>query len=157
MGMDKQTAGTIQQGLDLFGDFADLVNDSDNSTPYAAEAEANARLTEQDALSTAWDQQQAAGKNASEYRATAEKDRSSQHANWGKSNLAMSGSKQLIDRSSRVRDRQAEDDILFQGDQDVRLTLNKGRRQGNMLRINNNASANGTTLSLGSKLYKYGG
>ena len=157
MGIDAQTVGALQQGIDMVGDFMSLADNTDYQTPYAAEAEASARLAEQDAKEAAWDQRQAAKEEAAEFRETAENDRSGRRANWGKSNLAMSGSRQLIDRSDRLKDRQEEDDILFKGDQDVRSTLNQGHHQGNMLRINNDVARTGTTLSLGSKLYRYGG
>lgn len=157
MGMDAQTVGSLQQGVDLIGDLVNMTDDIDTDNPYAAEAEAKARLAEQDASESARDRQRAARRAAADHRETAEHERAGKHANWGKSNLAMSGSKQLIDRSDRLEDRQEEDDILFSGDQDARSTLNRGRHQSNMLRINNDVSRDGTTLSMGSKLYRYGG
>jgi hypothetical protein len=155
--MDAQTMGTLQQGIDLVGDFVSLANEPGNDNPYGPEAEAGARLAEQDAREEAWDRKQAARDEAADYRESAEKDRSGRRAEWGRSNLALSGSRQLVDRADRLKDRQEEDDILFQGDQDVRSALDRGRRRADMLRINNNADRTGTTLSLGSKLYRYGG
>ncbi len=159
MGMDQQTAASLQKGVGLANDFMDLVNGSaDSGQPdYSAQAEANAMLVKQDTAESAYDQKQAAKKEAAIYRETAEQKRAGSHTNWGKSNLAMSGSKQLIRQSERLKDTQAEDDLLFQGDQQVQSTLNQGRHKGNLLRINGEATANNTTLSLGSKLYKYGG
>lgn len=156
MGMDQQTAASLQKGIGLANDLMGMMNSSDDSgqPDYSSQAEASARLAEQDAAESAYDQKQAAKKQAATYRETAEQKRAGNHANWGKSNLAMSGSKQLTRQGERLKDTQTEDDLLFQGDQEVQSTLNQGRHKGNLLRINGGASANGTTLSLGSKLYK---
>lgn len=157
MGMDQQGIGALKQGMHMAGQLVDLVNGSDADDTAADLARANAGLAEQDARASAHDQQQAARQQAAAFREKAEQERAGQHAEWGASNLAMSGSKRLVHDSARLKDNQAEQDILFQGDQAARDTLNQGRNRANLLRINGGASADGSTLALGSKLYKYGG
>lgn len=160
MGMDQQGAAALKQGLNLTRDFMDLVNDgggSSGGSDGSDMAEAQARLTEQDALGEAANQRRQARQAAADYRDKAEHRRAANHASWGASGLAMSGSKQIINQSERLKDGQEEDDILFQGDQDAQGALNQGRNRANLTRIGNGASANRSTLSLGSKLYKYGG
>jgi len=158
MGMDQQGAAALKQGLNLTRDFMGLVNNgSDTGSDGSDLAEAQARLTEQDAMGEAHDRRRQAKEAAADYRDTAEHRRAADHASWGASGLAMSGSKQIINQSQRLKDGQAEDDILFRGDQDAQSTLNQARNRANLTRIGNGSSANRSTLSLGSKLYKYGG
>jgi len=157
MGMDQQGASALKQGLKLTRDFIDLANSGNETGEGADLAEAQARLTEQDAMGEAFDRQREARQAAADHRDKAEHRRAADHAAWGASGLAMSGSKQLINQSERIKDGQEEDDILFRGDQDAQGVLNQARNRANLTRIGNDASANRSTLSLGSKLYKYGG
>ncbi|WP_419785983.1 hypothetical protein [Pseudodesulfovibrio sp.] len=157
MGMDSGGAAALQQGLDMTKDFLEKTRQRNTESDQKNLAEAHAALSEQGAMGEAYAQQREAKKAAADYREQAEKKRASAHANWGSSGLAMSGSKQFIRQSGRMQDQQVEDDILFQGDRDAQSTLKQARSRANLTRINNGASANRSTLALGSKLYKYGG
>lgn len=138
--MDKQF-GLIQ---DIAGDIT-----QNQSNP----ADDQAKMMETEARSNAWNVQQGAKKDAGELRAKREMGRAHSTAGWGGSNLAMSGSKKLIRNSQRLKDRQAEEDVLFQGQADADAILADGRQKGNMLRINSGSSPNRSTLSMGSKIY----
>ncbi|MDD3311302.1 hypothetical protein [Pseudodesulfovibrio sp.] len=157
MGMDQQGAAALKQGLNLTRDFMDMVNDGSGGSDGSDLAEAQAGLTEQDALGEAAARRRQAQEAAADYRDKAEHRRAANHASWGASGLAMSGSKRIINQSERLKDGQEEDDILFRGDREAQGALNQGRNRANLTRIGNGASANRSTLSLGSKLYKYGG
>lgn len=154
MGIDQQTAGILQQGVDLAGDIMGLANrPMDGSSAMAWEADARARLAETDAKGDALDVQRKTKKEARAIRAEGERMRSKRNASWGGSNLAMSGSRKLVADGSRIKDRQAEDDMLFEGQMDANRILNEGRHRGNLFRINGEGAPERSTLSLGSKIY----
>ena len=157
MGMDEQTGTLLEKGVELAQGFMEQDAGNDARDDAARLAEARAGLTEQDAAADASLAKSRAKREAAEYRDQAERERAGTHAAWGTSNLAMSGSKALVRDGAKTKDRQAEEDLLFEGDQEARRLLNQGRNKANLLRIDGGGSANRSTLALGSKLYQYGG
>lgn len=155
MGMDQATVGVLQQGIGLVGDFMNLANSGteNGSSAYANEANEQGRMVEIDARGNALNAQSQAKKDASTVRSTQEGLRAKRSAEWGRSNLAMSGSKQLVEESNRTKDLQAEDDTLFQGQTEADEIMNEGRHKANMLRINGGSTPVRSTLSLGSIIY----
>lgn len=158
MGMDQQTIGNMQQGFTMINDFVGLNSGLGGYSTNPADAinEEQAKTRELDAKGEAARQQRHAELQAGETRDVLEQGRAKANTNWGQSGLAMSGSKALMRDAQRTQDRQAEDDVLFEGEMANRETLNKGKRSANMLRINAGLSPSKSTLSLGSSIYKYG-
>jgi hypothetical protein len=157
MGIDQQTAGTFRHGTELAENLFALLA----GTPAApgrspAEAEESARLRELEARRQAHGIVDRADSDAATHREEREARRASANAAWGASGLAMSGSKALLRETARIRDEQDEEDLRAQGEEAARDTLDQGRAAGNMTRINGSAAPLGSTLSLGSKIYKYG-
>lgn len=157
MGMDQQVSSMMDQGLTLFEDIAGFTSGQDKRPVQNPEAEARAGLMETDARGEARDALRRGRQAASDLRDDRERERAGQTARWGRSGLAMSGSKRLVRDASRTRDRQAEEELLDQGETESREALNRGRHKANLFRIDHGASPRRTTLSLGSNIYKYGG
>ena len=111
------------------------------------------RMLEIDARGNALDIQRQTERDAKNVRSTQEGARAKRNTGWGKSNLAMSGSKKLVKESSRIKDHQTEEDILFEGQMDADEMLSEGRHKANMLRISGGATPVRSTLSLGSRIY----
>jgi hypothetical protein len=143
----------LQQGQSLFNDVKDYLGDRQADKAAADNAEGRAALIETDAAGAAHDQRRRAAKDAAELREERERSRSRGNAGWGGSGLAMSGSKALIRDANRLKDRQDEEDVLFEGEMNAKSGLRSARNQANMLRINEGASPVRSTLSLGSKIY----
>lgn len=158
MGMDQQSIGFLQEGINLAGDVMGMVNATSgrSSDDGSAMVEERARMMELDARSGAHSAQQRARLRSEDLRDQREAERGRQQTRWGQSNLAMSGSKALVREGRQVEDRQDEDDERFQGDMEAEEALRQGRRQANLFRIGNGVSPSRSTLSLGSTIYKYG-
>ena len=154
MGMDQKSIGMLQQGLGFVENFVSQVNGT-NEQGGMLETAANEQggMLEIDAKGKALDAQGRARKNAKDVRSQQEGIRARRNTGWGKSNLAMSGSKKLVRDGGRIKDHQAEEDILFEGQVDADEILNDGRHRANMLRIDGGATPMRSTLSLGSKIY----
>ncbi|WP_338668555.1 hypothetical protein [Pseudodesulfovibrio methanolicus] len=138
----------LEQGISLFDGFTDYLGGHKDD-----QADTRAGLIETDAAGAAHETRRRAEKDAGELREDRERSRSRETARWGGSNLAMSGSKALIRDADRLKDRQAEEDVLFEGEMNARSGLRSARNQANMLRIGEKASPARSILSLGSKIY----
>lgn len=150
---NSASSAMLQQGLDLFDDVKSRLENRNSSTAAADAAEGQAKLIETDAAGEAHDIRRKAVQDASALREEREQARGASHADWGGSGLAMSGSKALIRDADRLKDRQDEEDVLFEGEQTAQSRLRAARNQANMLRINGGGTADRSTLSLGSKIY----
>lgn len=155
MGMDQEAAGMLRQGTRLADSFYDLLAGHAGGLD-ASVAEENARMREFEAGKQAADILAEADDTADALRDEREAARAAEHATWGASGLEMSGSKQLLRETARISDDQDEEDIRAKGERQARNALDQGRATGNMTRINGSATPIGSTLSLGSKIYKYG-
>lgn len=158
MGMDTQTVGTLQQGLTLAGDVMGMLGSSNAgvSTGVDGTTEEMARMTELDSREKAEAAKRRARDEARDIRATLEQGRANSTTQWGRSNLAMSGSKTLVRDGLRSAGRQKEEDALFDGQMEADEEMGKGMRNANLFRINNGISPSRSTLSQGSTIYKYG-
>ena len=157
MGMDEQSGSLLEKGVEMAQGFMERGAGNDARAEGARLAESRAGLAEQDAAADTSLARQRAKGDAADFRDRAERERAGTQAAWGASNLAMSGSKKLVRDGAKRRDRQAEEDLLFEGDQEARRLMNQGRNRANMLRIDGGGRATRSTLALGSKLYQYGG
>ncbi|WP_316899227.1 hypothetical protein [Pseudodesulfovibrio indicus] len=146
-----QPAALLQEGLTLFEDASNTFNRISGGS--SGNAEAQARLLETDAGADAQDIRRRSVKDAAALREDREKDRAARNTRWGGSNLAMSGSKRLVRDAGRIKDRQDEEDTLFEGEMNARSALRDARTRANLLRINGGGSGNRSTLSLGSSIY----
>jgi hypothetical protein len=149
MGNDASTQ-VLQQGMDLFGDVTDFLGGRTGGNKPAAD---RAALLETDAAGDAHDLKRRSEQDAAKLREERERTRSRSAAGWGGSGLAMTGSKALIRDADRLKDRQAEEDVLFEGEQDAESRLRTARSRANMLRIDESLAPVRSTLSLGSKIY----
>ncbi|HKI82315.1 MAG TPA: hypothetical protein VKA04_11765 [Pseudodesulfovibrio sp.] len=152
MGNEASTQ-VLQQGVDLFSDFRDHLVKRTAGENAASSAGDRAALLETDAAGDAHDIRRRTEQDAVRLRKEREQVRSRGNAGWGGSGLAMSGSKALIRDAERLKDRQAEEDVLFEGEMHAQSGLRSARNQANMLRIGENRSPVRSTLSLGSKIY----
>lgn len=143
---------TLQQGVSLFNDVTDFLG-ARTAGQSPANAEERARLIETDAEGEARDIRRRAEQDAARLREDQEHARAGNNAEWGGSGLAMSGSKALIRDADRLKGRQDEEDILFDGEKDARSRLRSANNRANMLRIGGDASPRRSILSLGSKIY----
>ena len=148
-----QSMQSLQQGLDLFKDVTDFLGERSSEKSGESEAKSRAALIETDAAGEAGDVRRQARRDADEIRESGEKVRGAAGSRWGGSNLAMSGSKALIRDAGRLKDRQEEEDALFEGEMNARSRLRAGNNQANMLRIANGGSSSRSILSQGSKIY----
>ncbi|MUM77260.1 hypothetical protein GKC30_06415 [Pseudodesulfovibrio sp. F-1] len=162
MGMNQNAAGLFQPGTDLAGSVYQLLTGTGISPGRGSEAEESARLKEFEASVKAQDILRRADADADALRTDREARRGTQNAAWGASGLAMSGSKELLRQSARIKDGQDEEDLRAEGAEAARDALNQGRAAGNLTRINGSvpisgaANTQGSILSSGSKIYKYG-
>jgi hypothetical protein len=152
MGNEASTQ-VLQQGVDLFSDVTDFLGDRNSRKAAASNAKGRAALIETDAAGAAHETRRQAERDAAGLRDEQERGRSRGNVGWGGSNLAMSGSKALIRDADRLKDRQAEEDVLFEGEMNARSGLRSARNRANMLRIDENVSPVRSTLSMGSKIY----
>ncbi|MGE4422553.1 MAG: hypothetical protein AB7D39_09665 [Pseudodesulfovibrio sp.] len=143
----------LQQGMNLFGKVKDELGDQITRKEAASNARDRAALIETDAAGAAHDTRRRAVQDAAGLREDRERSRSMGAARWGGSGLAMSGSKALIRDADRLKDRQAEEDVLFEGEMNAGAGLRSARNSANMLRIGEDASPARSTLSMGSKIY----
>lgn len=154
MGMDQQAAGMLRQGTQLADSVYDLLTGTARGQNPSVAEEA-ARMHEFEAGKQAADLLADADDTADALRAERETARATKNAAWGSSGLEMSGSKELLRETARISDDQDEEDIRAKGEGAARNALDQGRATGNMTRINGSATPIGSTLSLGSKIYKY--
>jgi hypothetical protein len=143
----------FQQGLDLFNDVKNSLGGQRKESRNEAGVKGRAALLETDASGEAHDIRRQAEQDAERLRDERERSRSMGRARWGGSNLAMSGSKALIRDANRLKDRQDEEDVLFEGELKADSRRRAARNQANMLRIDNGVSPVRSTLSLGSRIY----
>jgi len=138
----------LEQGISLLDGLTGYLGGQKDN-----QADARAGLIETDAAGTAHDTRRRAETDAAVLREDRERARSKENTRWAGSNLAMSGSKALIRDADRLKDRQAEEDVLFEGEMNARSGLRSARNQANMLRIGEKTSPARSILSLGSKIY----
>lgn len=151
MGMDKQVIGNLQKGVDLLHGFTDVTNQGvDGAT------EDKARLMEVNAQQQAHATRRSARQQADAYSENAEARRASSHASWGKSNLAMSGSKALVGRAQKNQDKAREGDIRFEGDQAAKQQIAEGEASADALRNPKRTPLDQSILTLGSNIFKIG-
>lgn len=155
MGMDQEAAGMLRQGTRLADSFYDLLAGNAGGLDTSV-AEESARMQEFEAGKQAADILADADDTADALRDERESARATKNTAWGASGLEMSGSKQLLRETARISDDQDEEDIRTKGERAAQDALDQGRATGNMTRINGSAAPIGSTLSLGSKIYKYG-
>jgi len=148
-----QALNMVQDGLGLVQDFQKKMG---NSSSGDNSSEEQARLREVEAKRKAWETQRHAAGEAEDLRSERERGRSRRTAGWGGSNLSMSGSKQLVRDADRMKDRQDEEDVLFEGAADANSILQDDRNSANMLRINSGGAPKRSILSMGSKIYGAG-
>nr|WP_321513430.1 hypothetical protein [uncultured Pseudodesulfovibrio sp.] len=154
MGTNSAQAFTmVQEGLGLVRDFQHMTS---NSSSGDEANEETAKLRETEAKRKSWETRRHAENTAEDLRSARERGRSRRSAGWGGSNLAMSGSKELVQDADRIKDRQDEEDVLFEGAVDADSVLQDGRNNANMLRINSGGSPKRSILSMGSKIYGTG-
>ncbi|BDQ34059.1 hypothetical protein [Pseudodesulfovibrio portus] len=142
----EQTIQAINQGMGMIEEFSGRMKRDRSGAAEAA-------LLETDARADAREAQRRAAKEASRVRAENERERSGERADWGGSNLAMSGSKAIVRDARSIKDMQEEEDVLFEGRQSADSILRQARGRANMLRINSGSSPERSTLSLGSSIY----
>lgn len=152
MGNEASTQ-VLQQGVDLFSDVTDFLGRRSGRQETDSSARDRAALIEADAAGAAHDTRRRSERDAAGLRDERERARSRGNAGWGGSNLAMTGSKALIRDAERLKDRQAEEDVLFEGEKDAESRLRAARSRANTLRMGDSVSAVRSTLSLGSKIY----
>ncbi|MBG0791512.1 MAG: hypothetical protein H0S80_13550 [Desulfovibrionaceae bacterium] len=149
MGSNSQQAlQAFSQGVEMFKEIKEKTGSGQSDT-----AETQARLLETDARSDAWEAQRKAAAAARENRDQNERERSRERADWGGSNLRMSGSKAVIRDARTLQDMQEEDDVLYEGRRNADAILRQARDRANMLRINGGSAPNRSTLSMGSSIY----
>jgi hypothetical protein len=158
MGIDhkasQQDYGLFRQGTDLAGSVLNLL-----TAPGADSAgltEEAARLRELDARKQAAHTLRDTDREADRLREELERERAAKNTAWGASGLTMSGSKKLLRETARTADAQEEADIRAWGEREARDTLERARAGANVTRIHGSARPATTTLSLGSRIYKYG-
>lgn len=155
MGMNANDAAAFKEQMGVFQDFLGKATEKDKeqpSNPY----EEQAALMETEAKGKARDQRRQTLEDGQNIRENRERNRAKLNASWGQSGVAMSGSRQLVRDARKTADQEAEEDVLFKGTQQEQEILNSGRQRANMHRIGNGGSANRSTLSLGSQIYKSG-
>lgn len=158
MGMNKQNSADIQKGFKMLGELVNLAGSSETGTDidYSGDFEERARMMELDAQERAYAQKLQNDKQARQTHANLESERAKNNTKWGQSGLAMGGSKELIRTARQLEDRQLEEDELFEAEMEENMTMNQGRREANLYRIERGISPRRSTLSLGSSIYKYG-
>ncbi|MEZ7198300.1 hypothetical protein [Pseudodesulfovibrio karagichevae] len=152
MGNDASTQ-TLEQGMDLFSNVTDFLGGRIGGNKAASTAGDRAALLETDAAGDAHDLKRRSERDAAKFRGERERTRARGNAGWGGSGLDMSGSKALIRDADRLKDLQAEEDVLFDGERNAESRLRTARSQGNLLRIDEGLAPVRSTLSLGSKIY----
>lgn len=157
MGFDQQNTQDWTQGMDMFGDLFDFLGPSEGEqgVDTSGEFEEMARMTELDARQAAMDADSRSKMTASQLHDEKERGRSKRNAEWGQSNIAMSGSKELVRESTELSDKHAEEDMLAEGESGVKEILSEGKRDANIYRIANGLAPSRSTLSLGSTIYDY--
>ena len=155
MGMNNNSSGAVSKGFKMFEDVLDFAagGSEDPNVDYSGDYEENARMIELDAQQQADSAARATKEQAQKIRAEQEQGRAKKNTQWGQSNLAMSGSKELVRDSQQQQDRNMEEDELFEGEMQERAILDNGMRGANRYRISKGLSP--STLSLGSTIYKY--
>lgn len=157
MGSNGMNMAQLHQGFNLAGDlvntFSSIPAAGKTGAGHGVENEQRAQMIELEGRDEAMSQRRQARATAADVRAEKEVARGRENANWGQSGLAASGSRSLVQAGRRIGDRQAEEDVLFDGDQRAKKAEKTALRKANVFRIRNGRSTGRTTLSLGSKLY----
>lgn len=157
MGSNNKNSASIQEGFKMIGNLTDMFSGKSPGTEIdsSGDHEEMAQMAEFDARERALAEEKLAEKKAEDVHVKQEQDRSKRNTEWGQSGLAMSGSKELVRESRQLKDRQDEEDELFEGDMETRETMDKGMREANLFRISRGIAPTRSTLSLGSEPYKY--
>lgn len=154
MGIVNETSAGLNSGIALLNGAMDLAGlAGDGSSGEAGVHDETARMMELDAREQAADWRRKADEEARRTREAMEKERATDHARWGQSGLALSGSKEMVLEGSREQDREVEANQTFVAEQEEQSILDSGLRKANVYRINRGRSPK-TTLSLGSTIYK---
>lgn len=155
MGYQNSNAREMSRGIGLMGDLVDFVGQPERrlrgKTPE--EHEEVARMMELDARKAAMEAENTNTDTADRLRSEQERNRARKRAGWGRSNIAMSGSRALVRDSRELADKEAEEDIRSDGETEVTGILNQGKRKANLYRISGGASPSRTILTLGSSIY----
>ncbi len=157
MGSNNKNSANIQDGFKMIGNLTDLFSGKSPGTEidYSGDYEEMAQMAELDARERAIAKERLAKEKAEDVHVKQEHDRSKRNTKWGQSGLTMNGSKELVQESRQLKDRQDEEDELFEGEMESRETMDKGMREVNLFRISKGIAPTRSTLSLGSELYKY--
>ena len=141
----------LRQGQGLFDDVRDYLGRGAGKS-----ADGRAGLIETDAKGEARELKRRAAQEAAGLREDRARERGANNARWGGSGLAMSGSKALIRDADRLRDRQDEEDALFEGEMAAKARLRTARDRADSLRGSGGVPPVRSILSLGSKIYGRG-
>ena len=143
------------EGLAALSSLTDIYRQVDGSA--GKQTEELAKMRELEAEKTARDQQQTAQKRADRLREQGEAGRATAQARWARSNLAMSGSRELFSQARRLQDIQQEEDERFLGELESDQTRDQGQWAAKQLRrTEDNRPPLRSILSLGSSIYNLG-
>lgn len=154
MGITKDGNAGLAKGIALLTDVVEFAGLSEEERiARGGEYDEKARMMELDAIDDAmllhWENTEEARKTHEEL----EEGRAKARTEWGQSGLAMSGSRKMVLEGQTDRDMEAEANQAFLDDQEEQAILDEGLREANRYRINRGRRV-GTTLSLGSTIYK---
>lgn len=155
MGSSNMSTVDIQNGFNMVGDLIGIIDSTKSGTTIdnSGANEERAKMKELDAREQAMAEKRQARNTARGMHEENEQGRSARNAEWGGSGLAMGGSAELVRDGRKLKDKQAEDDILFEGDAQARKAMDNGMRSANLFRIETGIAPAKSTLSLGSTLY----
>lgn len=152
MGMNEQDVSAFEEGFSningLFSQINGFAHNKNN--PYMNRGELIKAQAKKDAYTVRLDAKQKALKAREDLQHV----RGTRKAEWGSSNLAMGGSKQLIQDAVDNQAQQTEEDILYKGEQDAQSILRQAHNSSRLIKAQNDLPADSSTLSLGSKIYK---
>lgn len=154
MGITKDGNAGLAKGVAILTDVVEFAGLSEEERiARGGEYDEKARMLELDAIDDAlllhWENAEEARKTHEEL----EEGRAKAHTEWGQSGLAMSGSRKMVLKGQTDRDMETEANQAFLDDQEEQAVLDEGLREANRYRINRGRRV-GTTLSLGSTIYK---
>lgn len=154
MGITKDGNAGLAKGVAILTDVVEFAGLSEEERiARGDEYDEKARMLELDAIDDAlllhWENVEEARKTHEEL----EEGRAKAHTEWGQSGLAMSGSRKMVLEGQTDRDMETEANQAFLDDQEEQAVLDEGLREANRYRINRGRRV-GTTLSLGSTIYK---
>lgn len=155
MGFDQSNTQDMTKGIGLVGDLFDFFGQSGGDTVVdtSGEAEESARIMELDARQQAMVVADQNKEQADAVHAETERARAKRNARGGASNIAMSGSRKLVNESRELSERHDEEDGLVDGEREVSRILSKGKRKANLYRISGGLAPTRTILTLGSSIY----